>query len=83
MTICEIAMIICFVIAYIGIINLVEWGIADRYLFDNYVTPNRLYMLTNLNKFGSWFCCIIMRILNPFLPIGLFIKFIFTYEKEK
>lgn len=79
----EIAMIIVWVIGYIAIINLVEYGIADVYLYDKYFTPSNLYCHTSLNKFGSWFCCILMRILNPFLPIGLFIRFIFTYEKEK
>ena len=83
MGIAEIIVIICFIIAYIAIINFVEWGIADCYLFDSYINPTALYCNTNLNKFGAWFCTILMRIFNPFLLIGLFIRFIFTYERKK
>ena len=47
------------------------------------VKPSMLYKATKLNKFGSWFVTILIRILNPVMTIWYGIHWICTCNKKE
>lgn len=74
-------MIISFVLAvlvgiWIYITPLIELAITPDH--RPVYSPSYLYENTNMNKFGCWFCFILIRLLSPVMTLmGVFIQIMY------
>lgn len=60
------------IFAWLGLGLLIEVAIAEKYTDEILIwIPKVLYDDVKMNWFGSWFCFILLIVLNPF---GLFLK---------